>query len=294
VRDFVAATVQRAFRALLLRNPRKANYKFILKEMRPLLESRQALAVLETKRFSQVIQPVAMARPQGNRILVLAPHPDDEIFGAGGTLLHALTESGTRAEVKIFYFTDGTMEKDAREQVRAEARQAAEMLGAASEFAGYPPYNIPVAEAAVRLREVVAGFQPDVLFTTYFLDDHDDHRRVNEVLLQAYGETPPPMEVWAFQIYSDTPVNVVVDITDVKEKKEAAIGLYKSVKGNRNWAHYIMARNAANCRYIQSRDKIYAESFLVLQIKDYLGLCKIYFGDDARRTYTNEAYSTHG
>ena len=86
----------------------------------------------------------------GDRLLVLAPHPDDETIGAGG-LIQAAVESGVPVRVAIL--TDGGSSKDAfadlrgplgtsaREAVRLSAARRREALAAAAEL-GVPPGDV--------------------------------------------------------------------------------------------------------------------------------------------------------
>src|SRR5262245_2441565 len=49
-------------------------------------------------------QPRLCTEPGGQRVLVLAPHPDDEVIGCGGTL-YKHTRAGHA--VTVVYMTDG-------------------------------------------------------------------------------------------------------------------------------------------------------------------------------------------
>ncbi|MGB4018385.1 MAG: PIG-L family deacetylase, partial [Syntrophomonadaceae bacterium] len=66
------------------------------------------------------------------RILVLAPHPDDDIIGCGGSIAN-LTAQGH--EVVILYLTSGesgSLEMDPAQLARTreeEARRAGQLLG---------------------------------------------------------------------------------------------------------------------------------------------------------------------
>ena len=71
--------------------------------------------------------------------------------------------------------------------------------------------------------------------------------------------------------------NVVVNISDVGDDKQKASRLLKSVRGERDWAHYVLGMNATNCRYISSRSPVCAEVFFVTPWEEYLELCRTYF-----------------
>src|SRR4029079_5535757 len=78
--------------------------------------------------------PFASAPLEGERVLVLAPHPDDEVIGCGGAI--ALLAAGKR-EIHVIVATDGTAaETLAQPDVEAyralreeESRRGLAMLG---------------------------------------------------------------------------------------------------------------------------------------------------------------------
>src|SRR5947208_7699287 len=72
---------------------------------------------------------------RGERLLVLAPHPDDEVIGCGGLLALHLAEG---RKVHVVVATDGAQAGDAVQR-RSESRAAVALLGDATiEFLGYP------------------------------------------------------------------------------------------------------------------------------------------------------------
>lgn len=280
----------RLARFVLTRWSTRAAYRFVLRDLRPVLEMPQAALLLETKRFSQLIRPVPMHGPSARRVVVVAPHPDDDIFGPGGTLLH-LAAAGV--SIRTIYVTDGTTRDPA--QLRGEAMEACRAIAAEPVFLGLPLRNIPLDAASVeRFRSAIAGFTPDAIFIPFLLDDHDDHRRVNELLQRAFPSGGLSAEVWAYQVYSSLPPNVVVDITDVAERKRDLVRLWRHANGERNWAHFVLGTNAANCRHIAGTGEIYAETFFVVPGREYLDLCARYFSGPAGRVYREANYVVVG
>ncbi|MBD3855728.1 MAG: PIG-L family deacetylase, partial [Acidobacteria bacterium] len=69
--------------------------------------------------------PYSPGRLEGSPVLVLAPHPDDEVFGCGGAIVQLL---GAGAEVRSVVLTDGGAQGDANTR-RAEALEASARLG---------------------------------------------------------------------------------------------------------------------------------------------------------------------
>ena len=145
-----------------------------MKDWLPLFDLEATSQVLETKRFTQNLKPLELDGPAQSKIVVIAPHPDDDVFGPGGTLLKAIKKG---AEVHVVYVTDG--ENDARrEAIRDDARRSCKALGATYTFLGCETMNIPLADEQVNrsLSSLLQDIRPEAIFTAFLLDDHDDHR----------------------------------------------------------------------------------------------------------------------
>jgi hypothetical protein len=69
--------------------------------------------------------PYEPARLRGERLLVLAPHPDDEVIGCGGLVAQHLREKRT---IRILVATDGAQAGDAATR-EEESRRSLETLG---------------------------------------------------------------------------------------------------------------------------------------------------------------------
>lgn len=265
---------------------RKA-YKWVLRDWLALYDLPAAADVLGTMRFTRQIEPQLFDGPRAQDILVVAPHPDDEVIGPGGTLIR-MANMGRK--VTVLFVTSGkTDEAEVREK---EARACCAMCGFEARFAGETAGAIRLDKAGQALADVAAEKRPDAIFIPFLVDDHDDHRRVNESLLHGLAAAYPRRgpEIWAYQVYTPLPGNVVVDITDVADRKAQAIRGYASQMQRRDWAHFALGLNAFNCRLLPgSRNAEYAESFFVVPMSDYLDLCRRYFGSGA--AYYEAAYA---
>ena len=284
------SVIRGVVKRVLNRDPGRSNYKFVVKDWVDLLDLKACTEVLETKRFTQNLRPIELERPDKNRIMVIAPHPDDDTFGAGGTIMEAVSHG---AKVSIIYITDGQEDPERVKLIRQEALQVCSAIGVNPVFLGLRPKNIPLSDQVVngKLASLIRELDPQAIFITFVLDDHDDHRRVNQLLLTIGGEIKlTGIEVWAYQIYSTVLPNVVVNITHHVERKREVMRMWSSVSGNRDWAHYVLGMNAANCRYLPSKEPVYAETFFVVPIEEYLSLCEIYFSHPAEEIYYSQSY----
>lgn len=246
--------------------------------------------VLDSFRSARVLRPVPAPPPSDQNILLLAPHPDDESIGAGGTLLQAHA-AGCAVDV-LFLTTGREQERDVRRQ---EANAVCEAAGFTPHFAGQNADAIDTGAAARALLDLLDGRRFDSLFVPFLLDDHDDHRQVNEILLAAAeqdGGDALPREVWAYHVYGPGPMNCVIDISNVAERKRALIGRHQSQMKSRDWAHFALGMNAVLSRFLLgSPEARYAEGFMVTPTDSYLALagkalaCGLYL-DPARNPET--------
>jgi LmbE family N-acetylglucosaminyl deacetylase len=143
--------------------------------------------------------------PQPGPLVVVAPHPDDEVLGAGG-LVHSWAMAGHR--VSVISVTDGEAADASRENLnlvrRSELRTALRTLS--PQHVNVERLNIPdgkVSEHKNRLRDAVRERAPDrgTMIAPYERDGHPDHDAVGEVCLDiahSHGIALARYPVWAW------------------------------------------------------------------------------------------------
>jgi LmbE family N-acetylglucosaminyl deacetylase len=169
-------------------------------------------------------------------VLVIAPHPDDEAIGCGGTIcLH--TDRGDR--VVTVFLTSGELglehlpREDAWQVREAEATEAATVLGTeAPIFLRCPDWFLgdAIAETALALRPVLKRAEPEIVYVPHPLEWHPDHRATGAVVrLAARSNGGSPVELRTYEVWTPLPVyEVVEDVTAVMERKLSAIRCYRS------------------------------------------------------------------
>ncbi len=267
----------------------KKSYQFIVKDWLAIKDLKVASQLLSTTRFSRNVAPILHGPIENKQIFVVAPHPDDEVFGPGGTLIQSIRKGSS---VTTLYLTTGA--EYCADRMRKEARSAGEKIGYDTHFLEYRAGKLPInRECIERFSKIINQSSPDVVFIPFCLDDHDDHRRASHILLLAsqMGLLKCDFEIWAYQVYTSIIPSVVVDITDAVQEKEEAIRLWESQMEKRDWVQFSLGLNAHNVRYLPyNKPRGYAETFFVLPLKGYLELCSEYFSDNANQCYYNPEY----
>jgi len=254
----------------------RSAYKFLLQDWLRPDDLDAAADLLATMRWVRQLEPVVMERPDARRIQVMAPHPDDEMIGPGGTLLRSI-DAG--ADVDVLVLTSEPGEKGALR--RRESEAVAAWAGYRLTFLDLPSGSHGWADTAVPLvQEHLRAHPADVLLLPFVLDDHPDHREANRLLALTAPDAVLPAEVWAYQVYTPLPANVVVDITEVHARKAEGIRMWRdSAMRSRDWAHFALGLNAFNSRLLAGvAEARYVESFFVLPTDEYRKLCARYFG----------------
>jgi len=178
--------------------------------------------------------------------LVLAPHPDDESFGMGGSLLKART-AGIATHVLIM--TDGALGGAAPDIValrQRETRAAADLLGLSGlHFLGQPDRALGLGEPVVaQLLALVETLRPAALFFPGVWEMHPDHRRTALLawqVLQRLGSRAPVGI--AYEITGQSPANLLVDISAQMAGKLAALRAYGSQLQENNYLDIVQALN---------------------------------------------------
>jgi len=178
--------------------------------------------------------PELLEKPDGTRVMVVAPHADDETLGCGGTLVkHHL--AGDR--VTVVFMTDGGKGEELAGGVRGralvglrerEAQAAAAALGVDEcIFLRNPDGSLRcTARTVEQLDGVLDTLRPDIIYAPSPLDTHRDHRQACAILAAALGKAVRAVEVYVYEVWAPIPANCAVGID--LERKVRAIRLYRS------------------------------------------------------------------
>jgi len=219
--------------------------------------------------------PLGDPRSLPRRVLVIAPHPDDEVFGCGGMLAwHA--ELG--AQVRVVVLTDGcagdpgARSRDIRAEREAECRAAGEELGVTDHrFLGLPDGGLDAAAdlTASLLREL-EEFEPELVYGPSPQELHPDHRAASRALLSALGaaEGGGERRVLLFGVNSQVTAGVLFDTTPVYERKRAAIRRFSSQLAYMDLLAKCEACDRARTVNVEDPGVEFIEGFVDLAVRD--------------------------
>jgi LmbE family N-acetylglucosaminyl deacetylase len=212
--------------------------------------------------------------PKPANILVIAPHPDDESIGCGGTIcLH--TARGD--QVALVFLTSGelglknTAPEAARRIRESEAEKAAAVLRvAALEFLRLPDCHVGdrLEQAAAALRPILDRLAPERIYLPHPQESHPDHAASLPAVAAALTASliPRPAllsyEVWTpLQAYDDG-----TDITSVMRRKLEAVRCHRSQVEQLRYDRAVRGLNmyrgavAWGCRYAEVFQHVFANA----------------------------------
>ena len=183
-----------------------------------------------------------------NKTLIVAPHPDDEVLGAGGTLLRRKAEGAAVAWVIVTAATTSLGYSDEKIKQRAKEIQC---ITSFFDFDSVHELNfpttqldkIPTSDLVTAVSDVFNLFEPDEVFVPHPADVHTDHGAVFDAVASCtkWFRYPSIKRVLAYETLSETDFgfnvkqgfrpNFFVDIEPYLEDKLQALDIYVSEVG---------------------------------------------------------------
>lgn len=225
--------------------------------------------------WSRRSQARPWASTGGARVLVLAPHPDDEAIGCGGTVLRHVLAADL---VTIAIATDGRRSGAIRDpslmaaRRKIEAVEAARLLRSAHlQWIGLPEGEWSMPQLRDALIVLLEDLRPDLVYAPSRVDFHPEHHKVAHALalaLESSAHRPATLRVYQIQVpLTAALANVVSDLSAVLDESEAALRAHASQWGSID-STYRRRRYSARLHGMRGA----AEEFWELGVDDYIGL----------------------
>ncbi|MFH1836252.1 MAG: PIG-L family deacetylase [Methanobacteriota archaeon] len=197
------------------------------------------------------------------KILAFGAHPDDLEVGMGATIAKH-SDSGDEVLMVVALIPNNPSER------LKESENAAKILGAKVKFLDIKPDEFSNNRRIVeKFDEIVQEFKPDIIYTHWIHDSHQDHITVGNATLAAARRNTCSVYMYEQTIpggivpYGFKP-QMFIDVSSVIDKKIESVLSHKSqidANGD-NWVYGIKGR--AQYRGYQINTK-FAEAFEVVK-----------------------------
>lgn len=177
-------------------------------------------------------------------ILVVAPHPDDETLGCGGTLLKHKASGDSINWLIVTSIIPDEFNQDKTQQRNEEVDLVSKEYG----FSSVEKLNLPTTKLDLlgmgflisQVGSVICKLKPDTIYVPYRNDAHSDHTYVFDAVIASAKSFRYPYikSVYSYETVSETEFglkpedpgfrpNLFVDIEDYIDKKIRIMQFFK-------------------------------------------------------------------
>ena len=180
------------------------------------------------------------------RVLVIAPHPDDETLGCGGTLLKHVAAGDSVSWVIVTKAHEPRWPAEVIERRERQIEQVSATYGFPKRFRlSFPAGRldaVPLEDLMDSINEIVIEVRPGWIYTVHAGDVHSDHRAVFDATMSAVksfnSASKGVSRLLSYETISSTDAtpptpatvflpNVYCDITPFLERKLEIMSLYE-------------------------------------------------------------------
>jgi len=233
--------------------------------------------------------------PEAKKVLIIAPHPDDELIGCGGSIL-LYRERGT--PVDLLFLTRGEnidLDESVGRKIsdvgtlrQEEAERVASEAGVNPQFLHFPDGSLCSHQPELRkaVEEAIGEINPGIVFAPSPIEPHPDHRTSAVMMLKLLYELRS-FRLAFYEVGEPIRYNTLVDISSVVERKKSLFRHYMTSSYNKPdlFAESTLGLNLY--RSLQLVKRGYYESFLILDHTFSLSDLERWLTFDLRRGFEN-------
>ena len=183
-----------------------------------------------------------------SKILVIAPHPDDETLGCGGTLFRYKKEG----DLIYWVIVTGISEESGWSSKKVKKRDA-EINATTKKYGFQEVFNfrlpttkidsLPVTDLIEKISDVYKKVEPEIIYMPFMYDVHTDHQTTAKAIHSTlkWFRYSHLKKVLMYETLSETEFNflgrttfkpnVFIDISDYLEIKISTMKIFKSEMG---------------------------------------------------------------
>lgn len=211
-----------------------------------------------------------------SQVLVLAPHPDDEIFGCAGAIAAHLKHG---ASVHVVVLTEGSLQGVGDERAQ-ECLAAAAVLGYGQPmFWHEPDRSLAASDRLInKLANLLNSKEIDLIYAPSPWEIHPDHRQASWLAVEAVRRAHGFCRIAFYEVGSPLRPNLLLDITPYLELKQKAMACFRSQMAFQPYDEQINALNRFRTYTLPISVKA-AEAFLLLSRVDLASFSASHSGE---------------
>jgi glycosyltransferase involved in cell wall biosynthesis/LmbE family N-acetylglucosaminyl deacetylase len=221
---------------------------------------------------SELLPYEAVASIPAKSVLVVAPHPDDEIFGCGGAIaLHR--QAG--ASVRVVLLTGGGLFGDPEMRMH-ESTAAATWVGSPSvECWWLQDRGLVSSEALIqRMADFIQAHDIDLVYAPSPWEIHPDHRQANQLIIESMQRIRHYARLAFYEVGAPLRPNTLLDITSVMNAKAMAMQCFVSQQAHQDFAGKIQSLNKYRTYSLPSHVQA-AEAYWLLEPNECTQLAQL-------------------
>lgn len=186
-------------------------------------------------------------------IFVLSPHPDDDVFGIGGTLS---LFSRINSQITIIYLCNGSKGNNfgKKDNNLIKTRKKESLLsGKILNIKNQIFYNNEDGELNLNqiiinnLVQIIKKNDPNIIFTPNIVDNHEDHKATNKLLYETLKKIDVSeqknIKIAQYEIWTPLYPNKIINITKEIATKNKLVSCHQSQLKSRNYDKAIISLN---------------------------------------------------
>lgn len=250
-----------------------SQYNFLIKKLEKTLDIDLAINVLSTDYFKDNLVPLELNPNEFKKVVMIAPHQDDEVIGCGGFLssLKSLNK-----KIDLIFLTDGrpsTSEyKEMVSKRNDEASKVAKVLDANVHFIEIDNVSLNIQGKHFEKLKKVLDLSASAIFLPWVLDAPPKHRLCNAFLNEFFKKInlEPYTQLYNYQVHTALMPNLYFDYTSIKKSKEQLIDIYKSQLEYQNYKHLSISLDGWNSRFlVRDKEPKFVEIFQQIPFKEW-------------------------
>jgi LmbE family N-acetylglucosaminyl deacetylase len=231
------------------------------------------------------------------KILVLAPHPDDEVFGCGGAIMQHVAQGNA---ISVIVVTDGSAairHSDSNSHLKyikirqQESQQAAQILGYRQlAFWDIADRSLTYNEELLqRLEKIIQEHKITQVYAPSVLEVHPDHYALAMMAVEVVRRCGKNVSLAMYEVGVPLYPNLLLDITPVIKRKQAAINCFNSQLDILDYSDQLQSLNGYRSYTLPATVKA-AEAYYIIDGETLQTQPWLRFGYSQQTVVLEEAY----